>query len=195
MESTEVYCPLCSSVFFLAALKKKFASSTALPPPFSLSLSSSLHEQLISITSFLCRQTYSFISLRTPWHLWRVNFRLTSCQTISSMKKSVYSSSAEYCCSHAPPPPQLFQWGWKPWMLSGHSLPRLTLELMIALAVGGGDVMLFCPLPQLHRARFHSVAMFTPLGWKWLPSLRSRWRLFVLFDLGTKWQMISGCWY
>lgn len=43
------------------------------------------------------------------------------------------------------------------------SLPPLTSELMIAL-VGGGDVMLSCPLPQLHRTRVHGFSVFTPLG-------------------------------
>lgn len=41
------------------------------------------------------------------------------------------------------------------------SLSPLTSELMIAL-VGGGDVMLSCPPPQLHRTRVQSFSVFTP---------------------------------
>lgn len=48
------------------------------------------------------------------------------------------------------------------------SLSPLTSELMIAL-VGGGDVMLSCPLPQLHRTRVQSFSVFTPSRLKVAP--------------------------
>lgn len=181
MESTQVFClPYSSSS--PAALKK-----------FSFSFCLSLYAIAVHHT-----QSFSACSI------YNIAFSILSFEgcnlTLRSSGQAVLSVDAaikKKLCVRVllnsavpmqplPPSLQLFQRGWKLWMLSGRSLPPLTSELMIAL-VGGGDIMLSCPLPQLHRTRVHSFSLFTPLGWKWHPFPRSSWRLFVQFDLGIRW--------
>lgn len=42
------------------------------------------------------------------------------------------------------------------------ALPPLTLVLMIALTVGGTDVLLSCPLPQMNRTHTHGLPYLPP---------------------------------
>lgn len=68
--------------------------------------------------------------------------------TANVKNKSICSSSAECWYRHAPLPPVVVSVRMKALMLPGPSPPTLTLELMIAHAVGGRDVMLSCPCPS-----------------------------------------------
>lgn len=128
------------SLFFFAALKK-FHS------PLSLSLTLSLVFSLHVLHHFppvlknihsgafiilcLAQQLFKDCSLTLAW---RAEL-LQSVETWNVEKLCIF----EFWCPHLPPA-AVSQRGWKLWMLCGQSQPPLTLELMIALTVGGRHV-------------------------------------------------------
>lgn len=157
MESTQVFClPYSSSS---PAALKKFSFSFCL----SLYAIAVHHTQSFSACS-IYNIAFSILSFEGCNLTLRSSGQAVLSVDAAIKKKTLCPGSAEFCCPHAAPPPlpavvpvrmKALDALWS------FSLSPLTSELMIAL-VGGGDVMLSCPLPQLHRTRVHSFSVFTP---------------------------------
>lgn len=195
----EEQCQQKSSIFFvfsvLFCFLQHWRSFIPLSHSHSLSLSFSLYMSLhhfppvlknihsgAFIILCLAQKLFKDCSLTLAWRA-----EVLQSETWNVEKLCIF----EFWCPHLPPA-AVSQRGWKLWMLCGQCQPPLTLELMIALTVGGRHVTciffsFFWSLPQHHKTCTSFFALFTPLGWKWLPLPRSSWRLFVQFDLGIWW--------
>lgn len=179
----DLVCVCASCLFFRKTKSKRNGVDTSLLPPIFFFLPCSTEEVFflflsLSLYAIAVHHTQSF----SACSIYNIAFSIlsfegcnltlrSSGQAVLSVdaaikKKTLCPGSAEFCCPHAAPPPlpavvpvrmKALDALWS------FSLSPLTSELMIAL-VGGGDVMLSCPLPQLHRTRVHGFSVFTPLG-------------------------------
>lgn len=152
------------SLFFFCSIEEVSFPSLSHSLSLSFSLYMSLHHfppVLKNIHSgafiILClaQQLFKDCSLTLAW---RAEL-LQSVETWNVEKLCIF----EFWCPHLPPA-AVSQRGWKLWMLCGQCQPPPTLELMIALTVGGRHVtclffffLFFGPCPSITKLALVSL--------------------------------------